>query len=170
MFDSGLAQAFKFTESDLNFNRQGQFSPEQLQQTEAMNRGCIRSSAGITLLFVIAMAGAYLALDDPDRTGAVLTLGVFGALSGGALLLSWWTRNDSFDMHHIEGEGRLRTDRNENSTRFVLNISGYEFTVDPEQYEILQDGAGYVVHYSVKHGEKNLKTASKQIKSIEPLA
>jgi hypothetical protein len=170
MFDRGLAHAFKFTESDLNFNRQGQFSPEQLQQTEAMNRGCIRSSAGFTLLFVIAMAGAYLALDGEDRTGAVITLGIFAALGGGALLISWWTRNDSFDMHHIEGEGRLRTDRTDNGTRYVLNISGFEFTVDPAQYEILQDGAGYLVHYSVTQGQKNLKTASKQIRSIEPLA
>lgn len=171
MSDSGLADVFHFDETDLQFNRQGVLSPAQLQKYENMNKSCVQVSVVITLVFIALTIALGLLLKGGDRLGAIITLGVFSILSGLGTWFAWATRNDSYVLQQIEGEARLRTDSTENGRRYVVSISGYEFGVDPAQYEIVQDGASYRIHYAVPEGQtKSLKTASKQIQSIERLS
>lgn len=171
MLDRGLADVFKFDETDLQFNRQGVLSPAQLQKYENMNKSCLQVSVVITLIFIALTIALGLLLNGEDRLGAMITLGVFSILSGLGTWFAWSTRNDTYVMHQIEGEAQLRTDSTENGRRYVVSISGYEFGVDPAQYEIVQDGVNYRIYYAVPEGQtKSLKTASKQIQSIERLA
>ncbi len=170
MSDRGLALAFKFDETDLQCNRQGVMSPAQLQKYENMNKSCIQVSVVMTLGFIAITIALGLLLKGQDRTGAIATLGVFSILSGLGTWFAYATRNDTYVMHQIEGEARLRTDRSDNGMRYVVSISGFEFGVDPSQYDVVQDGASYRIYYAVLEGQKSLKTASKQIQSIERLA
>ncbi|MBI5931597.1 MAG: hypothetical protein HY862_19975 [Chloroflexi bacterium] len=166
---SGLAQVFHFDETDLQYNRQGVMSPRQLEKYANMNKSCLQVSVIATLVFITLTVGVAV-LFGKDGLGGIITLGVFSGLSGAGTLFAWMTRNETYEMHQIEGEARLRTDHTENGRRYVVSISGFEFSVDPAAYDIIQDGATYRVYYSVLQGQKSLKTASKQIQSIEQLA
>ncbi|MCQ3930882.1 MAG: hypothetical protein DPW16_10530 [Chloroflexi bacterium] len=171
MLDSGLADVFHFDETDLQYNRQGVMSPTQSQKYAEMNKSCLQVSVVITLGFIALTVVLGLLLNEENRLPAIATLGVFSILSGLGTWFAYATRNDTYVMHQIEGEARLRTDSTENGRRYVVSISGYEFGVDPTQYEVVQDGASYRIYYAVPEGQtKSLKTASKQIQSLERLS
>lgn len=169
MLDRGLADVFHFDETDLQYNKQGVLSPTQLQKYENMNKSCLQVSVVITLVFIALTIGVAVLFRE-DALPGLITLGVFSILSGLGTWFAWATRDDHYVLQQIEGEARLRTDSTENGRRYVVSISGYEFGVDPVQYEMVQDGVSYRIYYAVPEGQtKSLKTASKQIQSLERL-
>lgn len=170
MFDSTLGSVFNFTASDLEYNRKGQLSPTQQQAIASMNRSCVQVAGLATLFFIALTAGSFFVLGGENGTGAAVTLGIFAVLCGAGFLLAWTTRNDGYEMHAIEGEARLRVDTGDKAKRYTINIKGHDFTVAPNQYEIIEDGTSYKIYYSVLKGQTELKTASKQIKSLERMS
>ena len=164
ILNNQLASAFNFTSEDLAANRQGQLSAAQKQRFDSMNAGCVRWS--LIALLVSLMITAALYFIDPEM---MVFSGIFAALFAAAFWLAWSTRNDSYIVGTISGEARLRIDRGEkNSLYHLVNIQGYDFTVAPNQYELLQDGTRYVIHYgTIEKDPQKHKAASKQVMSIE---
>lgn len=164
-----LAEVFRFDENDVQFNRQGVLSPAQLQKYENMNKSCVQVAVIITLI-LITLTAAVAVFGGPDAMPGVITLGVLTILGGLGTWFAWATRHDSYVLHQIEGAARLRTDRSDSTVRYVINIGGYEFSVDPKQYEVVEDGARYRIYYAVMEKQTgSLKTATKFIQSLERL-
>lgn len=145
MFDAALGEVFTFTEADLQHNQQRQISPAQQARFEATNQSCLALSALVSIIMVMVIGVLLIAQAD---TGLIFTIGVFAALAVLALIFAWQTRDDVYYAHTIEGEAQLRTDQREGASRYVLNIHGYEFSLTPRQYEVIQDGVPYAVHYA----------------------
>ncbi len=172
MLDPRLAQVFEFDDTDLHFNRQGMLSPKQQAAQEQVNRSCLRTSIIITLVLLSATIGLLVLFGEYGSSvaGGLVTLGIFTLISGLLTLVAWKTRNDSDVMGQIEGQGWLRIDHGDNGALCILNINGYEFVVEDEAYEVLEDGASYRVYFAVDPSEQeNIKSAGKFIMSIEHL-
>lgn len=164
MYDSTLASSFNFTPDDLKANQQGQLSAVQHQRYTAMNAGCVRWSLLATLGLLIGTGVMFLVAPQ-----SIIVMGILTLVSLGGVWLAWSTRNDIFSVFTIAGEACLRIDRGEKGSRHhIMSVRGYEFTLDPSQYELIEDGTTYVVHYGTleKDPEKQ-KTASKQVLSVE---
>jgi len=167
MYDDVLGEAFHFTPDDLAANRTGLLSSAQSNRYSEANTGCLRGSVLSTLVLGAASAAVFF-LTSLNEAVTYILLTLTG-ISFLGLLLAWFTRNDKYYLHDIDGEARLSVDMgSNNSKRMVMNIKGYTFTLDPNQYNLIEDGKAYHVYFtSLSPDEAAQKTISKLIQSIE---
>lgn len=166
MLDTDLAHVFGFDQDDLTHNQQGRLSPKQSRFLKNASKSCMVFSGGFTLvMLVLSVIIVGLGAD----VGTAMPLIAFTMVGAGFLVWAWSSRYEVYLIQHAEGTAQLRTDRIEGAqTRHVLNVDGYEFTINGVQYHTLNQGAAYKVHYAMlKKYQPYPKTSPKLIVSIE---
>lgn len=165
MFDSTLASAFGFSQDDLTHNQQGQLSPKQAQFFKSGNTSCLVYVGGATAAMLVVTVIA-IALSS---VSTALPLIIFTLVGVGFLVWIWSTRNEVYLLQSVQGVAQLRTDAVEDGrSRQVLNVDGHDFTINPAQRELLQQGTSYKVYYAMLEKYKAYpKSSPKQIMSVE---
>ncbi len=169
MSNDRLGQTFNFTEEDLFYNRQGTLSPQQQKVQAKFDRGCFLLSLIVTLLFIAITLIFAIAF---GTTGLVLTIMLVIFSVGGVVFTYavWTSRNPNLPVHLLEGQPRLNISHSHHGPKFTMNIKGYEFSVNEDAYNALEESNLYRVYYTIADGEdQNLKSAVKDVVSIEKL-
>ncbi|MBZ0320748.1 MAG: hypothetical protein K8L91_30320 [Anaerolineae bacterium] len=167
MLDTALAQVFGFDQSDLTENQQGRLSPKQSKFLKDASKSCMVFSGGFTA--VMLAITLILMLGFGVDADSITPLIIFTMVGAGFLIWTWSSRRDVYLLQYVEGAAQLRTDRIEGAqTRHVLNVDGYEFTINGVQYHALNQGVSYKVYYAMlEKYAKYPKTNPKLILSIE---
>jgi uncharacterized membrane protein len=156
-FDRRLGRAFVFTAEDLTANRRGELSDDQ--RAMRRNTGAARRRHGrrATVWVVLACAAAAVAVVLVGRatpgtgTGTIaVTLGIVAVFAVVLIFLARLNRRSADAIEaavplHVEGP--LELDWAVLLEVWILIVGGVRFQADRLQYESVEQGASYSIHY-----------------------
>ncbi len=162
MFDGQLAGAFHFTWADVESNRGGQLTGDQEQYLKWRDLkvvGLCGAGIGLIPLFSLAFVGS--------SSGCLVLIVVAGLL--GYIAASYWPMDEPYWISSIEGAARLRIDRASGGwptfgiwSYYVLEIQGYHFYINGQQFRALEDGTCYAVYYVTREKRELYKKAARK--------
>ena len=162
MEEQKLKEYYKFDEADLNANRNGHLSEQQLKHLDDDAKAYRKNARGAgIILFVIAAAGlvggvimAFTALSLPDKGGRIisgLTFGVVWSFIWGKLgirLLKPSYPIQKFSINTARGRAKIvRHEDSEGNVDFVLHVGQHTFDVDDDIADVISQGDDYAVYY-----------------------
>ena len=153
-----LQEIFNFTASDLNYNRRGQLSPEQLARV-GQSRRRLKRNLWVLGLILLALAAGWTVIfaRQPELSAAVVVIAVgvvIFALPGLGALYLGVRPAPPITIEKLQGRAKVarveRTSSSGGSTRrYVkteLHLGDRLFVVPDAAISALEDGAEYAVY------------------------
>ena len=152
MQDPKLKAYFKFDESDLEANRQGDFSePQRARLIE--NDKKIQRRWGLRSIpfFLVAAVGPVLAFVGGDFLGwgwkitwGLVWTGLWGGIAS-IMLLSFLSKPKKLVL--AKTKGKINIVKNRRSDSLQLHINRHLFDVEDELANIMMQGDEYIIYY-----------------------
>jgi hypothetical protein len=147
MTSEKVMHAFRFSDEDLEFNRKGSMSPNQVRQLRrARFRITVLSAAGGVFMLLIAFG---LMLQDIS----LIFVMIMALVSFFYSAYSAWVYTQDIQLGAaVSASGQIalstRVGTRQSRTRYNLHIRGAQMEVSGSQYQSLKNGGEYTVYYT----------------------
>lgn len=168
MSDEKLQQYFKFTEADLQANKEGRFSPAQKDRLVAMDQGDTRQGKIIgALALFVALLGVGVAVWTRENVLMLCLFGLAWPLGFGALgvyLLIKKPTKRTYKLGKTQGALTYSRHINQHTRRAsygwkLLHVGKTKFDVGEGLSDLMHEGDQYLVFYYPRAGMSHILSA-----------
>ena len=155
MQDQKLMDYFEFDETDLEANRNGQFTEKQKARFASEAKSISGEwRVNVVLTVILGLIGLFVALWS-FRNVIGISCGIIWALVFIGLAVRWFVVSNSKHQFQLKkAQGRINIVRQEihgehghTSEYHELHVGGQEFDVDEDLADIMMQGDEYAVYY-----------------------